>query len=219
MAKTILTKSQKLLLGEITRDRSFSQYFYLTGGTALSEYYLQHRLSEDLDFFSSQEIEKSWLTSLVTQLAKKLPIQSVGRRQIFNRNLIFFRFAGNTVKTEFTYFPSPQIEKPKIIGDIPVDSEIDIAVNKFFTIYQNPSARHFIDLYLLLTRKKYSWEQLEKLARIKFDTNIDPIQLGSQLVKAQDIQDVPKMLIKLPEGAWRAYFLEIARNLKEKVAK
>jgi hypothetical protein len=31
--------------------------FYLTGGTALAEFYLQHRLSEDLDFFSEQEVE------------------------------------------------------------------------------------------------------------------------------------------------------------------
>jgi predicted nucleotidyltransferase component of viral defense system len=30
------------------------EYFYLTGGTALAEYYLGHRLSYDLDLFTSQ---------------------------------------------------------------------------------------------------------------------------------------------------------------------
>lgn len=219
MAKTILTTYQTLLLGEIAKDKNFSRYFYFTGGTVLSEFYLHHRLSEDLDFFSQQEIDKAWLTSLVTKLTRVLPIKSIDRRTLFNRNLIFFTFSTEKVKTEFTFFPSPQIEKPKRLNGLPVDSEMDIAVNKFFTIYQNPSARHFIDLYLLITRKKYDWEQLQKLARIKFDTNIDPIQLGSQLVKAQDIQDLPTILIKLPEDQWRSYFLEKARNLREKVAK
>ena len=91
-----------------------------------------------------------------------------------------------------------QINKPAIKNGVPTDSELDIAVNKFFTIYQKPSARHFIDLFLLLSKNKYSWKQLKKLARIKFDTNIDPIQLGSQLTKAGDIADLPKMLIELP---------------------
>lgn len=55
------------------------------------------------------------------------------------------------------------------------------------------------------------------MARIKFDTNIDPIQLGSQLVKAEDISDLPKMLIKLPEKMWRSYFLQLAKNLKHRI--
>ena len=30
-------------------------FFYLTGGTALAHFYLQHRKSYDLDFFTSEE--------------------------------------------------------------------------------------------------------------------------------------------------------------------
>ena len=40
----------------------FSEYnnekFYLTGGTALSRFYFQHRYSEDLDFFSAKELKE-----------------------------------------------------------------------------------------------------------------------------------------------------------------
>lgn len=32
-----------------------SRGFYLTGGTALSEFYLQHRYSDDLDFFTRKD--------------------------------------------------------------------------------------------------------------------------------------------------------------------
>jgi predicted nucleotidyltransferase component of viral defense system len=34
---------------------SLKDAFFLTGGTALSEFYLQHRISDDLDFFTEEE--------------------------------------------------------------------------------------------------------------------------------------------------------------------
>lgn len=217
MGKTILTFNQQQILKFLSTDKTFLKYFYLTGGTALSEYYLHHRLSDDLDFFSGIEVDKQWITSLVTRLAKKLTVKSIDRREVFNRNLVFINTAQENVKTEFTYFPSPQIETPRIINGIPVDSLIDIATNKFFTIYQKPSARHFIDLYLLITEKGLLLPELEKLARIKFDTAIDPIQLGTQLVKAEDISDLPQMLIKLPEKKWREFWLVQAKTLKGRI--
>jgi predicted nucleotidyltransferase component of viral defense system len=51
----ILTSEQKSLLRSFSgSDLRFP--FYLTGGTCLSAFYLSHRLSEDLDFFSEEEI-------------------------------------------------------------------------------------------------------------------------------------------------------------------
>jgi len=44
---SILTKEQNIILAEV-RKSPFLQQFYLTGGTALSAYYLAHRYSEDL---------------------------------------------------------------------------------------------------------------------------------------------------------------------------
>lgn len=218
MAKTILTSTQKQILHFLSKNISFTKKFYLTGGTALSEFYLHHRLSEDLDFFSKSEIDKIWLNTTAAKIAKAIKAER-DIQESFNRNLVFFNLGSKTTKTEFTYFPFLQIERPKIINGLAVDSEIDIAVNKFFTIYQKPSARHFIDLYLLLTTKNYSWEELKKLARTKFNTNIDPVQLGSQLVKAQDIADLPKILIDLPEEKWREFFLQKAKDLKTELEK
>ena len=216
MAQTILSQIQKQILQILSNDRVFVNNFYLTGGTALSEFYLYHRLSEDLDFFSTKEIDKIWLNTISTKIAKEIKAAK-DIQESFNRNLVFFNLNNQIIKTEFTYFPMPQVNKPKTVGGIPIDSELDIAVNKFFTIYQKPSARHFIDLFLLLTTRNYSWEQLKKLARIKFDTTIDPIQLGSQLVKAEDIFDLPKLLIKLPDKKWREYFLQKAEELRTEV--
>ncbi len=219
MAKSILTETQTKILNFLSNKSFFQDNFYLTGGTALAEFYLHHRLSEDLDFFSELEIDKFSLTSLAKEISMVIGAETQDVQESYNRNLVYFNIKRGVLKTEFTYFPFPSVEKPKKVSGIAIDSLTDIATNKFFTIYQKPSARHFIDLYLILTTKNYTWAQLEKLARIKFDTIIDPIQLGSKLIKSATISDLPRMLIKLPEDKWRNYFMEKAQELKDQVIK
>lgn len=218
MSRTILTSLQQQILTLLAKDKPFSKYFYLSGGTALSEYYLHHRISEDLDFFSEKEIDKIWLNSLAKQIKQSAGFGKLDIEESFNRNLVFFTTHKATVKTEFTYYPFTRIEKSTTKNGIKIDSLIDIAVNKFFTIYQKPTARHFIDLYFILKTKKYLWEQLEKFARIKFDAVIDPIQLGSQLIKVETVKDAPKMIIKISNDEWQSYFMRQARLLKSRFA-
>ena len=102
-----------------------------------------------------------------------------------------------------------------VVNKLHVDSLLDIAVNKFFTIYQKPASRHFIDLYCILQETEIRWENMAKLARIKFDTVIDPLQLGSQLVTASSIGQLPHMIKPIKESIWRTYFLKKARELKK----
>ncbi|MDO8639666.1 MAG: nucleotidyl transferase AbiEii/AbiGii toxin family protein [bacterium] len=219
MAKIILSPLQRKVLSILASDNNFTQNFYFTGGTVLANYYLHHRLSEDLDFFSEKEIDVFWLSILTKRIKEITKADKIDAQQSFNRNLVFFIFGEDVLKTEFTYFPFVQIEKPQIIDGLKIDSLIDISVNKFFTIYQKPSARHFIDLYLILKKKEIKWEELFKMARIKFDVAIDPIQLGSQLMMAEQAEDMPKMIIKLDKKEWQNYFLRKARELKIKIKK
>lgn len=219
MAVSILSPLQIKILGILATDKTFSDNFYLSGGTALAEYYLRHRYSEDLDFFSFQEVDSLWLASLAKKIGKIIHATKVDIQQSFNRNLVFFTTSKEILKTEFTYYPFTQIEKPKITNGIKIDSLKDIAVNKFFTIYQKPSARHFIDLYLMIIKKKQHWDELRRSAKIKFGVHIDPIQLGSQLIVAQSVSDLPKMIIRIPESDWRNFFIQKATELKKEIIK
>ena len=54
MEKTILTPKQLEFLELIKIESEITKRFYLTGGTALSEFYLKHRLSEDIDLFTEE---------------------------------------------------------------------------------------------------------------------------------------------------------------------
>ena len=47
----------------------FSKTFFLTGGTALSAFYLKHRESQDLDFFSLSSFDTLALRTTMTEIA------------------------------------------------------------------------------------------------------------------------------------------------------
>lgn len=112
MVKTILNSLQREILLVLTKDKLFTKNFYLSGGTALSEYYLHHRISEDLDFFSEIEIDKIWLNSLAKQVKKTVGFKKLDIEESFNRNLVYFLNLKKIIKTEFTFYPFTQIEKP-----------------------------------------------------------------------------------------------------------
>ena len=65
MANTILTPEQHAFLEFVKKQPALIAQFYFTGGTCLSEYYLHHRFSEDLDFFSEEEIDSQAITILL----------------------------------------------------------------------------------------------------------------------------------------------------------
>ncbi len=220
MAEKILTPFQKDFIYSLGKNSRLNRRFYLTGGTALAGYYLFHRYSEDLDFFSTNQIDVSEINSFLKEIKPTLKIIRIDFQQSFNRNMFFIHSKKETLKTEFTYFPFEHIEKPLKKDGILIDSLIDIAVNKMFTIVQNPRARDFIDLYYMLERHgDFSLPRLLKLARGKFDAQIDPINLGTQLLKAKTLQDLPRMLKKTNHEEWRLFFIAQAKRLSKEIFK
>lgn len=213
----ILTQTQSKFL-ELFSKTSLADIFYLTGGTALAGFYVPYRLSEDLDFFSEDEVNLQEILVFIGSIKKTIRYLDLDISTSFNRNLIFLEFKNEpTLKTEFTYFPFPRIENLKKMQGVTIDSPIDIAVNKLFTIYQKPRSRDFIDLYMILKKYKFNLEDLIRKARIKFDWNIDYIQLGTQFMEAGELKDYPRLLEHLPESSWRDFFLTEAKKFKNKI--
>jgi len=217
--KSILSKNQKDILAIISKEKLICDNFYLTGGTALAEFYLHHRLSEDLDFFAENEFEAQAVSVFLKKIKNTAKIKKVEYQQSFNRNLFFLDLVdSDKIKMEFTYFPFARIEKKQKMGDLYIDSLLDIAVNKVFTIYQKPRARDFIDLYFILQKDKtLELDDLIKKAQIKFGNYIDPIQLGSQYMKAKDLKDFPKMLADIKDNVWQDFFIAKAKKLVSKI--
>ena len=219
MLPDILTQTQQKVLHVIGSSPQLRERFYLTGGTALAGYYLGHRFSEDLDFFSLEEVDPMGIDVFLKTHKDELGYDSYEYQQSMNRNLYFLKYGVEELKMEFTYFPFPQIEKPVEEGGLRIDSVLDIAVNKLFTIYQRSVARDYIDLYMLCQKQGYTIKDLLAKARIKFDWHIDPLQLGSQFYKAKEVTDMPRMIVDLNPELWRKFFEHEAENLKDTIVK
>jgi len=132
MGSAILTKRQAQFLKEFGAQPALTETFVLTGGTALAGFYFMHRLSEDLDFFSLEEVDPLAVSAWLHDVKTTLGFDSFTSQQSFNRNLFFLAFPdGEQLKTEFTYFPFPHIEAPLVVQGVRIDSKIDIAVNEY----------------------------------------------------------------------------------------
>lgn len=216
MAAILTTKQVKALQAITTSN--LAKEFYFTGGTALSHYYLQHRLSEDLDFFRAEEFEVQGVHIALKSLKQLIGHNKIDFQVSMNRNLFFLHFPDDTVlKLEFTYYPFTQIEQTKKIDGLLVDSAIDIAINKLFTIVQTPRGRDYYDLYYLIKKYGYTIPKLRMLAKQKFDWHIDSLMLASQLDKASGFLDDPILINNGDKEKIFAYFETEAKELEGEI--
>ncbi|OGE96325.1 MAG: hypothetical protein A3A83_00150 [Candidatus Doudnabacteria bacterium RIFCSPLOWO2_01_FULL_48_57] len=183
----------------------------------MAGFYLRHRYSEDLDFFSESEFTPLEADVFLKQLKAVLSFEKLDYQQTFNRNLYFLHFPDEVLKVEFTYFPFPRIETSVTHEGLQLDSLRDIAVNKLFSIYQRSVARDYIDLYCIVRQTGYTIADLASQARIKFDFMIDPLQLGTQFLKAETAADLPRMIENIDDKLWREFFRREAEKLKPQI--
>ena len=81
--KGIITNLQRSFLLSLS-TLSDSRHFYLTGGTALAEFYLGHRCSYDLDLFTTQkELILPFSKIVENELKRKFFITPIRRFQTF----------------------------------------------------------------------------------------------------------------------------------------
>lgn len=213
----IITSIQKLVLDLISKNEHITDRFYLSGGTALAGFYLPYRYSEDLDFFSLEEVDIQLIPTFLKSIKNEINYKSFDINTSFNRNLVFLKFSDQILKLEFTYYPFPQIDSSNKFQNIIIDSVLDIAVNKLFTIYQKPRSRDFIDLYMIQKKYKYTIDQLIKKAKPKFDWHIDPIKLGSQFLFSTELKDYPNLIKPINPEIWQNHFYKEAKFLSSKI--
>lgn len=206
-----LTKNQALIFSEVAADDFLRAQFYFTGGTALSAFYLYHRESEDLDFFSKKEFPSEEIVKKVSVWAKKYSFQ-VERRQIENVHVYNLQFPnGEILKVDFVNHPYKSLEEGKIVDGIRIDSLSDIATNKLLTINQRTQVKDFVDLYFLL--EKYTvWDLMEGM-RIKYSMKTEPFFIASDFLKIEDFEFLPKMIKPLTLEQLQTFFREKAKEI------
>lgn len=210
---SVITEKQRLILRGLSRSDYFCRNFYFTGGTALSHYYLQHRYSEDLDFFSYEKFDNLVILDLMTRLGDKLGFKLESR---FNQVLYVFNLTfsdGEKLKVDFGRYPYKLIEDSGITdAGVKIDSLRDIATNKLLTISQRTDVKDFIDLYFLMQSKYSVWDLIYGV-EAKFKMEQDTIILGEYFLKVEDFSFLPKMIKPLSLPVLKSFFRERAKKL------
>lgn len=130
-SQSILTAHQKKVLKAVAEEDYFSKRYYLAGGTALSEFYLKHRFSEDLDFFTEKsEVNKIPVLRFFQDKLKSLGIDKIDTKQIMGLFTLFLKFRdGEVLKVDFNYYPFTRIERGKKFGNLEIEAG-DFRINE-----------------------------------------------------------------------------------------
>ena len=213
----LLTPQQNTVLDLFVSNDFLRENLYFTGGTALSACYLNHRYSDDLDFFSSEKLDSFQLNSIVQDWVNKLHITYTSR-QVEDTYLYFLKYSNEyELKVDFAHYPYPNVEELVDVKGLRINSKKDIAVNKCVTVSQRFDVKDFVDLYYLL--KEYSIYDLHELANKKFNRDYDLMLLAADLLKIEQFEYLPRMILPLSLTELREYFVGLAESLGIKATK
>lgn len=194
--------------------------FYLTGGTALAEFYLGHRFSYDLDLFTTEE-------RLIVPVSRE--IEAAGLRQGFRISVIR-RFAtyveflvaeeGEEVRVELA-LDSPFRFAPPVLSEYGmwVNDFLDLKVDKLLAYYGRAEPRDAVDLYYILQEE--SVERLLDLAGQK-DPGFDLYWFTVALSRAADFPDQAdawpvKTVAPFDAGEIKRFFQSLALRIMSRV--
>lgn len=215
----ILTKLQEEML-KIFGSTQESELFHLTGGTALAAFYLQHRLSKDLDFFTAEE-------EVIGYFGERLKgnLEAMGiKAQTIRKLKSFFEILASKEEVNAPIhlaLDSPfRFEEPSGTPfGVRVDSLIDIATNKLLTVFGRSEPRDFVDIYFLI-KENFSLNELIEKSKLK-DPGLDEYYLAIAFHRAKELPDdiskFPVTMVKpLDIKEMKDYFVSQALFLLDK---
>ena len=181
MHREILTEEQRKLLPLI---RSFSNDYYLVGGTAIA-LYIGHRRSIDFDLFTTQDIKRKSIRNLIEKSGFAVD------------NLLYEAFdqmhvVVNSVKITFFNFPYKIVGSMDFDGIIKIPPLLDLAAMKTYALGGRAKWKDYVDLYFILKDQHYLRELSDRAAEI-FGTYFNEKLFREQLCFFDDIDDSEKV--------------------------
>jgi predicted nucleotidyltransferase component of viral defense system len=142
------TYVQKEVLTQLITYPDIEKKFFLTGGTALSVFYLHHRLSDDLDLFTK---DFSSLAEVSFWIKTKWSKKSVTIKEADQ----FLSLLIQDVKVDFVIDTlSSDEERERYMFKnghyLSVDTISNILSNKFCTVVSRTEPKDYIDFYMIL---------------------------------------------------------------------
>lgn len=216
-----LTPLQKEFM-EILAGLPDKENFYLAGGTALAEYYLGHRLSFDLDYFTGTENLVLPLSYQIETACQKrgLSLKVVRRFSTYVELLI--EKGDESLKIDVALDSPYRFETPLISQQgIYVNDYPDLRVDKLLAYFGRSEPRDAVDLYFIMQKEPLD-PLLEQAAQK--DTGFDPYWFAIALNRCENFPDEierwpVKMLQSFDPRVLKQTFLDLAVMLLDKTTR
>lgn len=187
--------------------------FYLTGGTALSRFYLHHRYSEDLDLFVNRDEKFSELTGAITEKLRK-EFQVV-RIQLSDTDFVrvFVSENDTELKMEFINDVEYHFHEIQNKGGVTLDSWQNILSNKITALSRN-ATKDYADILFLSLNYAFNWADFYDAARLK-DTWVNEIT-SARMIHDFDVQrlsDIRWINEKTDISEFKDHFHIIAKDI------
>lgn len=155
--------------------------YVLAGGTGLA-LHLGHRVSVDLDFFTS----KAFSTEMVFRELKRLGLTP----KVLEESEGSLTVLVNGMKVSMFRYPYPFLEEMEEAVGVAVAGVIDIAAMKMIAVSQRGAKRDFYDLYYILQDVPFR-KVAENMTKRFGKDRINPVNIGKSLVFFADADDEP----------------------------
>lgn len=197
----ILTKDHEVIL-TILASHEIAKRFYWTGGTLLSHYYLHHRKSFDLDFFSDNAFTREELTPFLIDIKKALSVDTLVERKIYDRWEFVLPDRDPTLRFEFVHYNHEKVRLAPLTSyrGLMIDSLADLAANKVMAYLDRNQPKDLLDVYVLLKKRKFTAHKLIALLNQKFGVGISEFTFWTESTKILKNLDglLPYLLILDP---------------------
>lgn len=160
--------------------------FYLTGGTALSRHYFNHRFSDDLVLFVNLDDSYEHYVELILQAFEAsqkagqftIDYQRLRKEKDYSQFFLLQAIDSSQEKAEIKIDlvndlarHYGEFETHETLGRI--DSWRNILSNKLSAIFRY-EAKDFVDIWIISTKRAFHWKEIIQEAKTK-EVGIDPI--------------------------------------------
>jgi len=191
-----VSEAQREVLVQLVTHPVIEGSFFLTGGTALSVFYLNHRLSDDLDFFTLRPLDLGEIDFWIRTQWPKAAVKIKEGPQ-------FLSLLIREVRVDF------------VVDPLSIDTIKNMLSNKLCAVVSRTEPKDFIDFYMILKAfPNVEIEEMYELSRMKDAIFDDPPTVAYQLEAGiafirENPSLVPKMLKQID---WEDFF-EFYKNV------
>ena len=204
---------QREVLLKLAKDKLLDSGFFLTGGTALAVFYLHHRSSNDLDFFTRQQVDMGEVDFSIKTLWPQ------NYRKIKD-SPTFLSLLIRDVKVDFVIDPLSSHETRPLYefepnNSLQVDSIPNIFSNKLTAMASRTEPKDFVDFYYLCSSLEVSSFDAVYQDALKKDAIFDDPPTAAYQVEQglhfllDNLNMLPDLKVKFDQSAFTEFYHEL----------